>query len=122
MITKRIIPRLNVRDGKVLNKRGLETLGIGTLVSLAQAYSDGGADELFFYDTIATAEEKALFTEVLCKVAKSVFIPLTVGGGVDSIADFERVLSCGADKVSVNTGAVRNPAFVGEAARKYGDQ
>lgn len=122
MITKRIIPRLNVRDGKVLNEGALESLEIGTLVSLAQAYSDGGADELFFYDTIATAEEKILFTEILCKVAKSVFIPLTVGGSIHSTSDFERVLSCGADKVSVNTGALIHPALVGEAARKYGDQ
>ncbi|MBQ7948401.1 MAG: imidazole glycerol phosphate synthase subunit HisF, partial [Clostridia bacterium] len=95
---------------------------VASPVELAKVYSDGGADELVFYDIAASAEERTLFTDVLCDVAKSVFIPLTVGGGIRSTADFERVLDCGADKVSVNSGAINNPALVGEAAKKYGDQ
>ena len=118
MITKRIIPSLYVKDGQL---SGAEDFN-GTLVQLAQAYSDGGADELLFYDLEAMGKEKKLLTEALAKVAKMVFIPLTVGGGIQSTADFEMVLACGADKVSVNSGAIQNPALVGEAARKYGDQ
>ena len=123
MITKRIIPCLDVKDGKVVkgvNFQGLRD--VASPVELAQAYSIGGADELVFYDITASAEGRALFTDILCEVAKTVFIPLTVGGGIRSTADFERVLSCGADKVSVNSGAIQNPALVGEAAKKYGDQ
>ena len=118
MITKRIIPCLHVKEGQLARTEDFN----GTLVELAQAYSDGGADELLFYDVVATREEKALLPDTLAKVAKTVFIPLTVGGGISSTADFERVLACGADKVSVNSGAIRNPDLVGEAARKYGDQ
>ena len=118
MITKRVIPSLYVKDGQL---SGIEDFN-GTLVQLAQAYSEGGADELLFYDLEAMGKEKKLLTEALAKVAKMVFIPLTVGGGIQSIADFEMVLACGADKVSVNSGAIQNPALVGEAARKYGDQ
>ena len=123
MITKRIIPCLDVKDGKVVkgvNFQGLRD--VASPVELAQMYSVGGADELVFYDITASAEGRALFTDILCEVAKTVFIPLTVGGGIRSTADFERVLSCGADKVSVNSGAIQNPALVGEAAKKYGDQ
>ena len=123
MITKRIIPCLDVKDGKVVKGVNFEGLrDVASPVALAQVYSDGGADELVFYDITASAEGRTLFTDVLCEVARSVFIPLTVGGGIQSTADFERVLSCGADKVSVNSGAIRNPALVGEAAKKYGDQ
>ena len=118
MITKRIIPSLFVRDGQLAGEEEFN----GTLVQLAQAYSEGGADELLFYDLEAMGKEKKLLTEALAKVAEKVFIPLTVGGGILSTADFEMVLACGADKVSVNSGAIRNPALVGEAARKYGDQ
>lgn len=123
MITKRIIPCLDVKGGKVVKGVNFEGLrDVASPVALAQAYSDGGADELVFYDITASAEGRALFTDVLCEVAKTVFIPLTVGGGIRSTADFERVLTCGADKVSVNSGAIENPALVGEAAKKYGDQ
>ena len=123
MITKRIIPCLDVKHGKVVKGVNFEGLrDVASPVELAKVYSDGGADELVFYDIAASAEERTLFTDVLCDVAKSVFIPLTVGGGIRSTADFERVLDCGADKVSVNSGAINNPALVGEAAKKYGDQ
>ena len=123
MITKRIIPCLDVKHGKVVKGVNFEGLrDVASPVELAKVYSDGGADELVFYDITASAEERTLFTDVLCDVAKSVFIPLTVGGGIRSTADFERVLACGADKVSVNSGAINNPALVGEAAKKYGDQ
>ncbi len=123
MITKRIIPCLDVKDGKVVKGINFEGLkDVASPVELARKYSDGGADELVFYDITASSEGRTLFTDVLKEVARSVFIPLTVGGGITSTADFERVLSCGADKVSVNSGAVKNPALVGEAAKKYGDQ
>ena len=123
MITKRIIPCLDVKHGKVVKGVNFEGLrDVASPVELAKVYSDGGADELVFYDITASTEERTLFTDVLCDVAKSVFIPLTVGGGIRSTADFERVLACGADKVSVNSGAINNPALVGEAAKKYGDQ
>lgn len=123
MITKRIIPCLDVKDGKVVKGINFEGLrDVASPVELAKRYSDGGADELVFYDITASAEGRTLFTDVLKEVAKSVFIPLTVGGGIRATADFERVLSCGADKVSVNTGAVDNPAIIGDAAKKYGDQ
>ncbi len=123
MITKRIIPCLDVKDGRVVKGVNFEGLReVASPVDLAKFYSDGGADELVFYDITASAEGRALFTDVLREVAKTVFIPLTVGGGIRTTADFERVLSCGADKVSVNSGAIANPALIGEAAKKYGDQ
>ena len=123
MITKRIIPCLDVRDGKVV--KGVNFQGVKDVASpveLAKKYSDGGADELVFYDITASAENRGVFTDVLKEVAKSVFIPLTVGGGIREVSDFERVLSCGADKVSVNSGAIANPRLVGDAAKRYGDQ
>ena len=123
MITKRIIPCLDVRDGRVV--KGVNFLGlcdVSSPVKLAKYYSDNGADELVFYDITASAEGRALFTDILCEVASTIFIPLTVGGGINTVADFDRVLKCGADKVSVNSGAIRNPNLVYEAARKYGDQ
>lgn len=123
MITKRIIPCLDVKDGKVV--KGVNFAGLRTVAEpfeLAKFYSGCGADELVFYDITASAEGRKLFTDVLTDVAKHVFIPLTVGGGIRGVADFERVLACGADKVSVNSGAISNPAIVGEAAKKYGDQ
>ena len=123
MITKRIIPCLDVRDGRVVKGVNFANLAdVDSPVTLAQAYSDNGADELVFYDITASAEGRAIFTDILQETARRVFIPLTVGGGINSVADFERVLSCGADKVSVNSGAIRNPTLVGEAAKKYGDQ
>ena len=123
MITKRIIPCLDVKNGRVV--KGVNFLGLADVsspVKLAKMYSDTGADELVFYDITASSEGRALFTDILTEVASSIFIPLTVGGGINSIADFDRVLKCGADKVSVNSGAIRNPDLITEAAKKYGDQ
>jgi len=123
MITKRIIPCLDVKDGRVV--KGVNFMGLADVsspVKLAQYYSDSGADELVFYDITASAEGRALFTDILCEVASQIFIPLTVGGGINTIEDFDRVLKCGADKVSVNSGALRNPDLIREGARKYGDQ
>ena len=123
MITKRIIPCLDVRDGRVVKGVNFEGLhDVSSPIELAKYYSDNGADELVFYDITASAEGRRLFTDILCETARQVFIPLTVGGGINTVADFERVLTCGADKVSVNSGAIRNPDLVGEAARLYGDQ
>lgn len=123
MITKRIIPCLDVKDGRVV--KGVNFLGLNDVsdpVGLAQYYSDHGADELVFYDITASHEGRKLFTDILTRVAKQIFIPLTVGGGINTVEDFDRVLKCGADKVSVNSGAIRNPALIREAARLYGDQ
>ena len=123
MITKRIIPCLDVRNGRVVKGMNFEGLrDVSDPVALGKVYSDCGADELVFYDITASAEGRALFTDILTNVARTIFIPLTVGGGINTLADFDRVLKCGADKVSVNSGAIRNPALVGEAARRYGDQ
>ena len=123
MITKRIIPCLDVRDGRVVKGVHFEGLGdVASPVELAKAYSDGGADELVFYDITASSDGRKLFTEILTETARQVFIPLTVGGGISSVADFDRVLKCGADKVSVNSGAIRHPELIGEAAKRYGDQ
>ena len=123
MITKRIIPCLDVKDGKVVKGVNFEGLReVASPVDLAKYYSKSGADELVFYDITASAEGRALFTDVLREAASSVFIPLTVGGGIRSVADFERVLSCGAAKVSVNSGAIANPSLLKEAAQKYGNQ
>ena len=123
MITKRIIPCLDVKDGRVV--KGVNFLGLADVsspVKLAEFYSGCGADELVFYDITASAEGRALFTGILTEVASTIFIPLTVGGGINTVADFDRVLKCGADKVSVNSGAIRNPDLIDEAARKYGNQ
>ncbi len=123
MITKRIIPCLDVKDGRVVKgKNFLGLQDVSSPVSLAKYYSDNGADELVFYDITASSEGRALFTDILKSVAETIFIPLTVGGGINTVSDFERVLSCGADKVSVNSGAIRNPDLIGEAAKRYGDQ
>lgn len=123
MITKRIIPCLDVKDGRVVKGVNFEGLhDVSSPVSLAKYYSDNGADELVFYDITASSDGRRLFTDILCETAKSVFIPLTVGGGINTVADFDRVLKCGADKVSVNSGAIRNPALIAEAAKLYGDQ
>ena len=123
MITKRIIPCLDVKDGRVV--KGVNFLGLADVsspVKLAKHYSDSGADELVFYDITASHEGRSLFTDILTEVARTIFIPLTVGGGINTVEDFDRVLKCGADKVSVNSGAIRNPSLIGEAARKYGNQ
>ena len=123
MITKRIIPCLDVKDGRVVKGVNFEGLSdVASPVELAKFYSDCGADELVFYDITASAEGRKLFTDILCELARSVFIPLTVGGGINTLEDFDRVLKCGADKVSVNSGAIKNPALIEEAAKRYGDQ
>ena len=123
MITKRIIPCLDVKDGRVVKGTNFLSLrDVSSPVKLAKYYSDNGADELVFYDITASSDGRALFTDILCEVAKTIFIPLTVGGGINTLDDFDRVLKCGADKVSVNSGAIRNPNLVYEAARRYGDQ
>ncbi len=123
MITKRIIPCLDVRDGRVVKGVNFSNLNdVNSPVELAKFYSDNGADELVFYDITASSDGRKIFTEILRETARNVFIPLTVGGGISSVGDFERVLSCGADKVSVNTGAIRNPGLIPEAARLYGSQ
>ena len=123
MITKRIIPCLDVRNGRVV--KGVNFAGLNDVASpveLAKFYSDCGADELVFYDITASAEGRALFTDILRETARNVFIPLSVGGGINSLDDFDRVLKCGADKVSVNSGAIRDPSIVGAAAKRYGSQ
>lgn len=123
MITKRIIPCLDVRDGRVVKGVNFEGLhDVSSPVELGKYYSDNGADELVFYDITASHEGRRLFTDILTEVASSIFIPLTVGGGINTLEDFDRVLKCGADKVSVNSGAIRNPDLIGEAAKRYGDQ
>ena len=123
MITKRIIPCLDVKNGRVVKGVNFEGLSdVSSPVELASFYSRAGADELVFYDITASAEGRALFTDILTQVASQIFIPLTVGGGINTVDDFDRVLKCGADKVSVNSGAIRNPLLIEEAAKKYGDQ
>lgn len=123
MITKRIIPCLDVKNGRVVKGVNFECLSdVSSPVELARYYSDNMADELVFYDITASAEGRKLFTDILTKVASTIFIPLTVGGGINTTDDFDRVLKCGADKVSVNSGAIKDPSLVGAAARKYGDQ
>ena len=123
MITKRIIPCLDVKNGRVVKGVNFEGLSdVSSPVELAKFYSDCGADELVFYDITASAEGRGLFTDILREVASTIFIPLTVGGGINTLDDFDRVLKCGADKVSVNSGAIRNPDLVGQAAKRYGDQ
>lgn len=123
MITKRIIPCLDVKDGKVV--KGVNFTGLKEIsepVELGKYYSEAGADELVFYDITASVEGRKLFVDILTKVAEEIFIPLTVGGGISTLEDFDRVLKCGADKVSVNSGAIRNPELINEAACKYGNQ
>lgn len=123
MITKRIIPCLDVKNGRVV--KGVNFLGLSDVsspVELADFYSKSGADELVFYDITASAEGRALFTDILCEAASKIFIPLTVGGGINTVSDFDRVLKCGADKVSVNSGAIKNPNLIYDAAKLYGSQ
>lgn len=123
MITKRIIPCLDVRNGRVV--KGINFEGIQDVadpVEMARFYNESGADELVFYDITASVEERALFSDILVDVASQIFIPLTVGGGINTLDDFDRVLKCGADKVSVNSGAIRNPDLIEQGAKKYGDQ
>ena len=123
MITKRIIPCLDIKNGRVVKGTNFQGLSdVSDPVTLAKYYSDSMAEELVFYDITASAEGRALFTDILCRVAQQIFIPLTVGGGINTVEDFDRVLKCGADKVSVNSGAIKRPDLIREAAQKYGDQ
>ena len=123
MIAKRIIPCLDVRNGRVVKGVNFEGIqDVADPVEMAHFYNDSGADELVFYDITASFEGRALFTDVLRRTAAEIFIPLTVGGGINEVADFERVLSCGADKVSVNSGAIKNPDLIEQAAKRYGNQ
>ncbi len=123
MISKRIIPCLDIRDGRVVKGKNFQGIqDVDDPVALAEFYNSEGADELVFYDITASAEARPLFTGVLERVAKSIFIPLTVGGSINAVSDFERVLSSGADKVSVNSGAIKNPSLIEESAKKYGNQ
>ena len=123
MITKRIIPCLDVRNGRVVKGTNFEGLqDVSSPVELGKFYSECGADELVFYDITASSDGRKLFTEILTEVARTIFIPLTVGGGINTVDDFDRVLKCGADKVSVNSGAIRDPSLIGAAAKRYGDQ
>jgi len=123
MITKRIIPCLDVKNGRVVKGVNFQGLAdVSSPVSLGKYYSDNGADELVFYDITASSDGRALFTDILKEVASTIFIPLTVGGGINTLDDFDRVLKCGADKVSVNSGAIKNPDLIYHAAKRYGDQ
>lgn len=123
MITKRIIPCLDVKNGRVVKGVNFEGLAdVSFPVELGSYYAAHGADELVFYDITASSEGRALFTDILTEVARRIFIPLTVGGGINTVEDFDRVLKCGADKVSVNSGALKNPMLIAEAAKKYGNQ
>ena len=123
MITKRIIPCLDVKDGRVVKGVNFDNLNdVSSPVELGKYYSDCGADELVFYDITASSDGRKLFTDILKEVAENIFIPLTVGGGINTIEDFDRVLKCGADKVSVNSGAIKNPDLINEAAKKYANQ
>ena len=123
MITKRIIPCLDVKNGRVVKGTNFKNLNdVSSPVELAKYYSECGADELVFYDITASYEGRQLFTDILKEVASQIFIPLTVGGGINTVEDFDRVLKCGADKVSVNSGAIKNPDLISQAARLYGNQ
>lgn len=123
MITKRIIPCLDVRDGRVVKGVNFEGIqDVASPVEMAKFYNESGADELVFYDITASVEKRALFSDILVEVASQIFIPLTVGGGINTLEDFDRVLKCGADKVSVNSGAIKNPGIIEQGAKKYGDQ
>ena len=123
MITRRIIPCLDVRNGRVVKGVNFEGIqDVASPVELARFYNESGADELVFYDITASFEGRGLFTDALKEVASEIFIPLTVGGGINTLEDFERVLGCGADKVSVNSGAIKDPTLIERGAKKYGDQ
>ena len=123
MLARRIIPCLDVRDGRVVKGTNFQGLrDMADPVDMAKFYNESGADELVFYDITASAEGRSLFTDILRRVAGEIFIPLTVGGGIRTLDDFDRVLKCGADKVSVNSGAIRDPSLIPAAAKKYGDQ
>ena len=123
MITKRIIPCLDVRDGKVVKGRKFQSIKeVADPVKMASFYNEAGADELVFYDITASFEKRKLFNKILKEVASEIFITINLGGGIDTLEDFDNVLKCGADKVSVNSGAIKNPDLIDAAAKKYGNQ
>jgi len=123
MLAKRIIPCLDVKEGKVVKGRRFVDLAYaGDPVELAKKYNDEGADELVFLDITASAEKRKTMILIVRKVAKEIFIPFTVGGGINSINDIRDLLNAGADKISINTAAVENPELIKEASEKFGSQ
>ena len=123
MISKRIIPCLDVMNGRVVKGVNFKNIqDMADPVEMTRHYSETGADELVFYDITASFEGRKLFTDVLRAVASEIFIPLTVGGGINSLEDFDMVLKSGADKVSVNSGAIKDPMLISSAAKRYGSQ
>ncbi len=122
-LAKRIIPCLDVKDGQTVKGTNFVNLrSAGDPVALGKAYSDAGADELVYLDITASSEGRKTFTEVVTRVAREINIPFTVGGGVNDIADVERLLNAGADKVSVNSAALRRPGLIDEISTRYGSQ
>ena|SRR5690348_841794 len=123
MLAKRIIPCLDVRDGKVTKGiKFLANLDVGDPVAMARYYYDQGADEIVFYDITASNERRAIMIDVVSAVAKEIFIPFSVGGGLRTLEDMRAVLLAGAEKVSIDSGAVRNPEIIGQGAKAFGSQ
>ncbi|BDF58316.1 imidazole glycerol phosphate synthase subunit HisF [Christensenellaceae bacterium] len=123
MLTRRIIPCLDVHAGRVV--KGVNFVDLkdaGDPVEIAKAYNEQGADELVFLDITASSDDRAIMDDVVSRTAEQVFIPLTVGGGIRSVEDFRRILKCGADKISVNSSAIKNPQLITDAAMKFGSQ
>lgn len=123
MFTKRIVPCLDVRDGKVVKGTKFKDIKeVDDPVELAKYYNEQGADELVFYDITASHEGRGIFIDIVKETAKEVFIPFAVGGGVSTVDDFQALLRAGADKISINSSAVKNPDLIKEAAEKFGSQ
>ena len=123
MLTKRIIPCLDVKNGQVVKGKGFVNLKYaGNPVNLAKKYYEEGADELVFLDITASYEKRKIMIDLVEKVAKQIFIPFTVGGGISTIKDIRNLLKAGADKISINTAAINNPVLIKEAAEKFGSQ
>lgn len=123
MLGKRIIPCLDIKEGRVV--KGVNFINIvdaGDPIEIAKYYSENGADEIVFLDITASYEKRGILLDVVKNTAKNVFIPLTVGGGINSLDDIKAILACGADKVSINSSAVKNPSLISEGALKYGSQ
>ena len=123
MSLKKIIPCMDIIDGRIVKGVNFEGIkDVADPVEMAAFYNDSGADELVFYDIAASVKGKKLFSDLLREVAGKVSIPLIVGGGISELSDIERVFECGGGKVSINTGAIKNPRFIREAARNYGSE
>ncbi|WP_026487182.1 imidazole glycerol phosphate synthase subunit HisF [Caldanaerobius polysaccharolyticus] len=123
MLTKRIVPCLDIKGGRVV--KGVNFVNLkdaGDPVEIARAYNQEGADELVFLDITASYEKRGIMIDVVRRTSEEVFIPLTVGGGIKSLEDFREILKSGADKVSINSAAVKDPSLIKEAARKFGSQ